>query len=77
MDRAELQRLLEDAFGEAVIEVSTDDGVHFAARIVSERFAGRSRVARHQLVYQALGERMGGEIHALTLQTLTPAEATA
>jgi len=50
------------------------DGAHFEAVIVSPRFAGLSRVRRHQLVYAALGERMGGEIHALSMQTLTPEE---
>lgn len=48
------------------------DGRHFQALIVSERFAGLSRVRRHQVVYAALGERMREDIHALSLQTLTP-----
>jgi len=51
------------------------DGQHFQARIVSAAFAGKSRVQRHQLVYKALGERMREEIHALSMQTLTPEEA--
>ena len=51
------------------------DGQHFQARIVSRAFAGKSRVQRHQLVYRALGERMREEIHALSMQTLTPEEA--
>jgi len=51
------------------------DGQHFQALIVSSAFEGRSRVQRHQLVYQALGERMREEIHALSMQTLTPEEA--
>ena len=51
------------------------DGQHFQARIVSRAFEGRSRVQRHQLVYRALGERMREEIHALSMQTLTPQEA--
>ena len=48
------------------------DGQHFEAVIVSEAFRGKSRVQRHQLVYQALGDRMREEIHALSMQTLTP-----
>jgi acid stress-induced BolA-like protein IbaG/YrbA len=48
------------------------DGHHFEAVIVSEAFRGKSRVQQHQLVYQALGERMREEIHALSMQTLTP-----
>jgi acid stress-induced BolA-like protein IbaG/YrbA len=51
------------------------DGEHFEALIVSEAFRGKSRVQRHQLVYAALGERMRGEIHALSMRTLTPEEA--
>ncbi len=51
------------------------DGQHFEALVVSEAFRGKSRVARHQLVYAALGERMRGEIHALSMRTLTPEEA--
>jgi acid stress-induced BolA-like protein IbaG/YrbA len=50
------------------------DGRHFFATIVSSQFAGKLRVARHQLVYAALGERMREEIHALSMKTLTPAE---
>jgi len=50
------------------------DGQHFQAVIVSRAFEGRARVARHQLVYAALGDRMREEIHALSMQTLTPAE---
>jgi len=50
------------------------DGQHFQALVVSAAFAGKSRVQRHQLVYGALGERMREEIHALSMQTLTPEE---
>ncbi len=50
------------------------DGAHFQAVIVCEAFTGKSRVQRHQIVYGALGERMREEIHALSMQTLTPAE---
>ena len=51
------------------------DGQHFQALIVARAFEGKSRVQRHQLVYQALGERMREEIHALSMRTLTPEEA--
>ena len=50
------------------------DGAHFEAVIVSRTFAGKSRVARHQLVNRALGSQMGNEIHALSMKTLTPEE---
>ncbi|MDN7180392.1 BolA family transcriptional regulator [Caballeronia sp. SEWSISQ10-4 2] len=50
------------------------DGQHFFATIVSEAFEGKRPIARHQLVYAALGDRMRAEIHALSMKTLTPAE---
>ena len=53
------------------------DGRHFDALIVSAAFEGKSRVARHQIVYAALGERMREEVHALSMRTLTPAEYAA
>ncbi len=51
------------------------DGHHFEAVIVSTAFRGKTRVQQHQLVYRALGDRMREEIHALSMQTLTPEEA--
>lgn len=54
------------------IKVSGDDGTHFEALIVSPAFEGKSMVQQHQLVYQALGDRMRAEIHALSMKTLTP-----
>ena len=50
------------------------DGQHFSAVIVSEAFAGKRPIARHQIVYAALGDRMREEIHALSMKTLTPEE---
>ncbi|MEN8718997.1 MAG: BolA family protein [Oceanococcaceae bacterium] len=60
---------------EADVAILGDDGAHFEARIVAAAFEGQSTVARHRMVYAALGPRMGREIHALALKTLTPAEA--
>ncbi len=61
--------------GLAVEHLHVDgDGQHFEALIVSAEFEGKGRVARHQLVYAALGDRMRAEIHALSMKTLTPAE---
>ncbi|HET6802773.1 MAG: BolA family protein [Betaproteobacteria bacterium] len=57
-----------------VLEVA-GDGQHFEALIVSSAFRGLSRLARHRLVYAALGDRMRAEIHALSMQTLTPEES--
>jgi stress-induced morphogen len=50
--------------------------VHFEATVVSDAFRGKLPLARHRMVYATLGERMGGEIHALALKTLTPDEVT-
>ncbi len=61
--------------GMAVAHVSVEgDGRHFEAVVVSEEFAGKTRVQRHQHVYRALGDRMRDEIHALSIKTLTPQE---
>jgi acid stress-induced BolA-like protein IbaG/YrbA len=54
------------------VEVLGDDGQHFDALVVSAQFAGKNKVQQHQLVYQALGDRMRAEIHALAMRTLTP-----
>jgi len=53
------------------------DGQHFQALVVSGKFAGKSRVQRHQMVYAALGDRMREEVHALSMMTLTPEEFAA
>ena len=61
--------------GLACEHISVDgDGQHFQALIVSTAFEGLSRIKRHQLVYGVLGDRMRAEIHALSMQTVTPAE---
>lgn len=57
------------------IEVEGDDGQHYFATIVSPAFAGLSRIARHRLVYDVLGDRMRAQIHALSMRTMTPDEA--
>lgn len=56
------------------LDVRGDDGTHFEATIVAPAFAGKSRVARHQMVYAALGDHMREAIHALSFRTLTPEE---
>ncbi|MBP7131167.1 MAG: BolA family transcriptional regulator [Aquabacterium sp.] len=69
----EVQRYI--AAGLPCTHLSVDgDGQHFFATIVSDEFEGKSRVMRHQRVYQALGDRMREQIHALSMKTLTPAE---
>lgn len=75
MDAATIQHLIQQGMPGATVQVQGDDGVHFEARVVSPAFAGKLPLARHRMVYATLGERMGGEIHALALKTLTPEEA--
>ena len=77
MNADTIKHLIEQGLPGARADVQGDDGVHFEAIVVSEAFAGKLPLARHRLVYATLGERMGGEIHALALKTLTPAEAAA
>ncbi len=72
-----IQELIEAGLPGAQARVSGDDGVHFEATVVAEAFRGKLPLARHRMVYATLGERMGGEIHALALRTLTPDEARA
>jgi stress-induced morphogen len=69
-----LEAALREGFPDAEIEVTdlAGDGDHYKARIVSPAFKGLPRVRQHQLVYQALKGRMGGELHALALETAAP-----
>ena len=78
MTASEIERLIKIGIPDAqvTIEDLRGDGDHYAAYIVSSAFAGKSRVQQHQLVYQALQGRMGGELHALALQTSVPEDAT-
>ena len=73
-DAKSIEDTLRDALGCPHVEVHGADGVHFEAVVVSPAFAGLSRVRRHQMVYAALGDRMREEIHALSMQTLSPEE---
>lgn len=71
MQSEQIKRLIEQGVAGARVSVA-GDGQHFEAIVVSELFANKTMVQQHQLVYEALGERMGGEIHALSLRTYTP-----
>ncbi|MCB9980109.1 MAG: BolA family transcriptional regulator [Rhodospirillales bacterium] len=75
IQQADLEALIKDAFPDALVEIQdlAGDGDHYAAHITSQAFAGLSRVKQHQLVYNALKGKMGGELHALALQTDIPA----
>lgn len=74
MPAQEIETLIRAAIPDAVVEIRdlAGDGDHYAAKVVSPAFAGLSRVRQHQLVYRALGGRMGGELHALQLETTVP-----
>ncbi len=76
MAASEIERLIVAGIPDAEVTITdlAGDGDHYAARVVSASFAGVSRVKRHQQVYAALGGRMGGELHALQLQTAAPEE---
>ncbi len=73
---ADIERYIAEGLACEHVEVQ-GDGRHFFATIVSAAFEGASRVARHQQVYRALGDRMREQIHALSMTTLTPAEFAA
>ena len=68
---SELEALIKSGIPDAEVMVN-GEGDHFEATVVSQQFEGRSMVQQHQLVYGTLGDRMGGEIHALALHTYTP-----
>jgi stress-induced morphogen len=74
MPAQEIEDMIRAALPDAVIEITdlAGDGDHYAARVVSESFRGASRVKQHKAVYDALGGRMGGVLHALQLTTATP-----
>lgn len=74
MDPSEIERLIKTQFPDAKIEIRdlAGDGDHYAARVESIAFKGKSRVQQHQMIYDALGGRMGGVLHALALTTVTP-----
>ncbi len=70
----EIEALICQGIPDALVEITdlAGDGDHYAARVVAESFRGTPRVKQHQRVYEALGGRMGGELHALQLTTATP-----
>ena len=70
----DIRALIEAALPGAAVEITdlAGDGDHYAARVTASQFTGLPRVRQHKLVYDALGGRMGGELHALQLTTITP-----
>lgn len=75
MNATDIERMIKEALPDAqvIIKDLAGDGDHFAAEVVSAAFKGKTRVQQHQMVYAALKGRMGGELHALALQTSAPA----
>ena len=76
MDAADITAMIKDSLPDAVVTIDdlAGDGEHYAATVISSAFRGKSRVQQHQMVYAALKGKMGGELHALALQTALPAE---
>ena len=74
MEAGEIATLIKTAIPDAIVEITdlAGDGDHYAARVVSESFRGQTRVKQQQRVYEALGGRMGGVLHALQLTTAVP-----
>lgn len=74
MNSTQVADLIRAGLPDCEVAVLSDDNTHFAARVVTPAFAGLRRIARHQLVYRALGELVGREIHALSIEAHTPEE---
>ena len=74
MPASEIERLIKASLPDAEVTIRdlAGDGDHYAARVVSRSFEGMSRIRQHQTVYAALGGRVGGELHALQLETAMP-----
>ena len=74
MSATDIERFIKEALPDAQVTIRdlAGDGDHYAANVVSAAFKGKSRVQQHQMVYAALKGRMGGELHALALQSSTP-----
>lgn len=74
MAAADIEGMIKAALPDAIVEITdlAGDGDHYAARVISESFRGQPRVKQHKAVYDALGGRMGGVLHALQLTTATP-----
>jgi len=74
MNPERIAELIRAGLPGAAVRVESDDNTHFASQIVAEQFAGLRPIARHQLVYKTLGSLVGREIHALSIEALTPDE---
>jgi len=77
MNREQVAAMIQAGLPDARVDVQSEDDVHFSALVVSGEFEGLRLLQRHQLVYGTLGDKMGGEIHALAIRALTPGELAA
>ncbi len=75
MNPEQVAELIRAGLPGADVRVQSDDNTHFATRVVSPQFNGKRSIARHQLIYRTLGELMGREIHAMSIEALTPEES--
>ena len=74
MNASIIKQLIESELPDSDVVVEGDDGTHFNAYIVSESFIGKNLLEQHKMVYKALGDKIGKEIHALSFKTFTPHE---
>ena len=79
MDPSEIESMIKEALPDAEVKLEdlVGDGDHWSATVISSAFTGKTRVQQHQLIYSALQGRVGGELHALALQTSAPEPNTA
>ena len=74
MTPSEIKHLIEIGFDSPVVKVQSDDNTHFSALVIAKEFNEMRLIARHQMIYKCLGSLMGNEIHALSINALTPDE---
>jgi stress-induced morphogen len=77
MDASDIENMIKQALPDAQVTIRdlAGDGDHYAAEVISTEFIGKSRVQQHQIIYAALKGNMGGELHALALQTSAPEQS--
>jgi len=74
MTPSEIKHLIEIGFDSPIVKVQSDDNTHFSALVIAKEFYKMRLIARHQMIYKCLGSLMGNEIHALSINALTPDE---
>ena len=74
MNPQEIKSLILNSIENSEVQVNSEDNVHFETTIISDSFDGKSLLDRHKMIYASLGDKMSHEIHALTINALTPDE---